>query len=152
MTGGGAPTTSRIVTVPGDGIGPEIIAAGRKALAAVGRQLGFAFEWTEVLAGGAGIDAYGIAIRPEDVDLAARSDAVYLGAVGGPKWDDPNGTVRPEQALFALRGGLDLFANLRPVKVHPVLRPSSPIRPELLDGVDLLIVRELTSGLYFGRP
>ena len=152
MTGEGAPTTYRIVTVPGDGIGPEIIVAGKKALEAVGRQLGFGFEWTEVLAGGAGIDAYGVAIRPEDVDLAARSDAVYLGAVGGPKWDDPNGTVRPEQSLFALRGGLDLFANLRPVKVHPVLRPSSPIRPELLDGVDLLIVRELTSGLYFGRP
>ncbi len=152
MTTGAAPISYRIVTIPGDGIGPEIIVAGRKALEAAGRQFGFGFEWTEVLAGGAGIDAYGIAIRPADVDLAAGSDAVYLGAVGGPKWDDPNGTIRPEQALFALRGGLDLFANLRPVKVHPVLRPSSPIRPELLEGVDLLIVRELTSGLYFGRP
>jgi 3-isopropylmalate dehydrogenase len=142
----------RIVTVPGDGIGPEIIVAGRAVLEAVGRAFGFTFEWTEIQAGGAGIDTWGVAIRPQDLELAAGADAVYLGAVGGPKWDDPNASVRPEQALFALRGGLDLFANLRPVKVHPALRPSSPVRPELLQGVDLLIVRELTSGLYFGRP
>jgi 3-isopropylmalate dehydrogenase len=151
-TGGNGAPRYRIVTVPGDGIGPEIIVAGRKALETVGRQFGFDFEWTEIQAGGAGIDAWGVGIRPEDVELAARSDAVYLGAVGGPKWDNPNANIRPEQALFALRGGLDLFANLRPVKVHPVLRPSSPVRPELLEGVDLLIVRELTSGLYFGKP
>jgi 3-isopropylmalate dehydrogenase len=151
MTTGDLPTY-RIVTVPGDGIGPEILVAGRTALEAVGQRFGFGFEWTEIQAGGAGIDAYGVAIRPEDVGLAAASDAVYLGAVGGPKWDDPNASVRPEQSLFALRGGLDLFANLRPVSVHPALAPSSPVRPELLEGVDLLIVRELTSGLYFGRP
>ena len=151
MTTGDLPTY-RVVTVPGDGIGPEILVAGRAALEAVGRRFGFGFEWTEIQAGGAGIDAYGVAIRPEDVELAAASDAVYLGAVGGPKWDDPNASVRPEQSLFALRGGLDLFANLRPVSVHPALAPSSPVRPELLEGVDLLIVRELTSGLYFGRP
>jgi 3-isopropylmalate dehydrogenase len=151
MTTGDLPTY-RIVTVPGDGIGPEILVAGKKALEAAGARFGFGFEWTEIQAGGAGIDAHGVAIRPEDVELAAASDAVYLGAVGGPKWDDPNASVRPEQSLFALRGGLDLFANLRPVSVHPALAPSSPVRPELLEGVDLLIVRELTSGLYFGRP
>jgi 3-isopropylmalate dehydrogenase len=150
--GVGAQSTYRIVTVPGDGIGPEIIVAGRTVLETVGRAFGFGFEWREIQAGGAGIDAWGVGIRPQDVELAAGADAVYLGAVGGPKWDDPNASVRPEQALFALRGGLDLFANLRPVKVHPALRPSSPVRPELLEGVDLLIVRELTSGLYFGKP
>jgi 3-isopropylmalate dehydrogenase len=113
---------------------------------------GFNIEWLEVVAGGAAIDAYGTALRAEDLDRVAACDAVLLGAVGGPRWDDPSARVRPEQALFALRGGLELFANLRPVSVLPALVPSSPVRPELLDGVDLLIVRELTSGLYFGRP
>ncbi len=147
-----ARATYRVATVPGDGIGPEVIAAGRTALEAVGRAFGFAFEWTEIIAGGNGIDTWGVAIRPEDVEVARGSDAIYLGAVGGPKWDNPNAPVRPEQALFALRGGLDLFANLRPVRVHPALAASSPVRPELLEGVDMLIVRELTSGLYFGKP
>jgi 3-isopropylmalate dehydrogenase len=153
MSDGAAPGQRyRIVTVPGDGIGPEIVVAGRRVLETVAERFGFGFEWTEIQAGGAGIDTWGVAIRPEDVELAGAADAVYLGAVGGPKWDDPNASIRPEQALFALRGGLDLFANLRPVKVHPALHASSPVRPELLEGVDLLIVRELTSGLYFGKP
>jgi len=142
----------RIVTVPGDGVGPEVVAAARAVVDAAGAAAGFTIAWTEILAGGAAIDAHGAAIRPEDLATAADSDAILLGAVGGPKWDDPNAAVRPEQALFALRGGLELFANLRPVRVHPALIPSSPLRPELLEGVDLLIVRELTSGLYFGRP
>lgn len=142
----------RIVAIPGDGVGPEVVRAARSVLDATAAAAGFAIEWTDLVAGGIGIDTYGIAIRAEDVESAGAADAILLGAVGGPKWDDPNAAVRPEQALFALRGGLELFANLRPVRVHPALVPSSPLRPELLDGVDLLIVRELTSGLYFGRP
>jgi 3-isopropylmalate dehydrogenase len=141
-----------VVAIPGDGVGPEVLAAGRAVLDAAGQAFGFAIDWVEIVAGGAGIDAYGIAIRDDDIELCRGADAVYLGAVGGPRWDDPNAPVRPEQALFALRGGLDLYANLRPVTVERALVPSSPLRAELLDGVDLLIVRELTSGLYFGRP
>jgi 3-isopropylmalate dehydrogenase len=119
-------------------------------LDAAGQTHGFEVEWSEILAGGAAIDAHGIAISDGDVAAAGAADAILLGAVGGPKWDNPNATVRPEQALFALRGGLGLFANLRPVTIHPALAPSSPLRPELLEGVDMLIVRELTGGLYFG--
>jgi 3-isopropylmalate dehydrogenase len=144
--------TYRLVAIPGDGVGPDVLAAGRAVLDAVGRSHGYNIEWRELTVGGAGIDAYGVAIREEDLAVAHDSDAVYLGAVGGPKWDDPNAAVRPEQALFALRGGLELFANLRPVAVHPALMHSAPVREELLRGVDMLIVRELTSGLYFGRP
>ena len=117
---------------------------------AAGARFGFTIEWSEFLVGGAAIDAYGVAIRPEDVLACGAADAILLGAVGGPKWSDPSATVRPEQALFALRGGLGLFANLRPVSVHPALAAASPLRPELLDGVDMLIVRELTGGVYFG--
>ncbi|MBF8290538.1 MAG: 3-isopropylmalate dehydrogenase, partial [Chloroflexi bacterium] len=141
-----------VAAIPGDGVGPEVVAAARQVVDATGEVAGFSIEWSEIVAGGIGIDTFGVAIRAEDVHAAGVADAILLGAVGGPKWDDPNASVRPEQALFALRGGLELFANLRPVTVHPALIPSSPLRPELLDGVDLLIVRELTSGLYFGRP
>ena len=143
-------TKYRLAAIPGDGVGPEVVAAGREVLDAAGRALAFDVEWTEILAGGAVIDAHGIAIRDGDVAAAGAADAILLGAVGGPRWDDPNATVRPEQALFALRGGLGLFANLRPVTIHPALAPASPLRPELLEGVDMLIVRELTGGLYFG--
>lgn len=142
----------RIALIPGDGVGPEVVAGAVAVLEAAGRAFGLAFTWDELVVGGAGIDAYGVPIRPEDLEVCRAADAVLLGAVGGPKWDDPNATVRPEQALFALRGGLGLFANLRPVTVQPQLIAASPLRPELLEGVDMLIVRELTSGLYFGRP
>jgi 3-isopropylmalate dehydrogenase len=133
-------------------VGPEVIAGAVHVLDAVGARFGFGFAWQELIIGGAAIDAYGTACRPEDVEACRDADAVLLGAVGGPKWDNPDAPVRPEQALFALRGGLELFANLRPVAPLPALMPSSPLKPEVLAGVDLLIVRELTSGLYFGRP
>jgi len=142
----------RIASIGGDGVGPEVVAAGRRVLDAVAARDGFSIEWLDIVAGGVAIDTYGTALRTEDLDAVASCDAVLLGAVGGPRWDDPEARVRPEQALFALRGGLELFANLRPVTALPALVPSSPVRPEILEGVDLLIVRELTSGLYFGRP
>ena len=142
--------TYRVVAIPGDGVGPEVTEAARRVLAAAAARFGFVIEWTEVLAGGIAIDTYGVAIRPEDVETCRSADAILLGAVGGPRWSDPSAPVRPEQALFALRGGLGLYANLRPVTVHPALVASSPLRPELLDGVDMLIVRELTGSVYFG--
>ncbi len=145
-------TTYRIALSPGDGVGPEVVDAAVSVLEAAGTRFGFGLDWTTLVVGGAGIDAYGIACRPEDVEACREADAVLLGAVGGPRWDDPDTSVRPEQALFALRGGLGLFANLRPITVHRQLAGASPLKPELLDGVDCLILRELTSGLYFGKP
>src|SRR5688572_24375106 len=142
--------TYRVVTIPGDGVGPEVVEAARRVVDAAGQRFGFSVAWTEILAGGSAIDTHGVAIRPEDVEACRAADAILLGAVGGPKWSDPSATVRPEQALFALRGGLGLYANLRPVTVHPSLVASSPVRAELLAGVDLIIVRELTGGVYFG--
>src|SRR5512141_156510 len=140
----------RIATIDGDGVGPDVVAAARRVVDAAGEAFGFAVEWSEYLVGGAAIDAHGVAIRPEDVVACGAADAILLGAVGGPKWSDPSAPVRPEQALFALRGGLGLYANLRPVTVHPALVAASPLRPALLEGVDLLIVRELTGSVYFG--
>jgi len=142
--------TYRIATIPGDGVGPEVVEAARRVVEAAGRRFEFRAVWPEILAGGIAIDTYGVAVRPEDVEACDAADAILLGAVGGPKWSDPAASVRPEQALFALRGGLGLYANLRPVTVHPALVAASPIRAELLAGVDMIIVRELTGGVYFG--
>ena len=139
-------TTHRIVALPGDGIGPEILAAARELLDAIG-----GFEVDEHLVGGASIDAHGTALTPEVLAACRDSDAVLLGAVGGPKWDttDP-GAPRPEQGLLALRKGLELFANLRPVRPSAALLDASPLRRERIEGTDLLVVRELTGGIYFG--
>ncbi|MGZ3587686.1 MAG: 3-isopropylmalate dehydrogenase [Candidatus Limnocylindrales bacterium] len=141
-----------LVALPGDGIGPEVVAAARDVVDTAGRVHGFAVRWQERLVGGAAIEAYGTALRDEDLAACAAADAVLLGAVGGPRWDDPDAAVRPEQALFALRGGLGLYANLRPVRPDAALVDASPLRAERLKGADLLIVRELTGGIYFGRP
>jgi 3-isopropylmalate dehydrogenase len=140
-----------ILVLPGDGIGPEVAAEGVRVLRAVADRWRHDFEFTEALLGGCAIDATGNALPVETLGAARKADAVLLGAVGGPKWDDPNAKVRPEQGLLGIRKELGLFANLRPVSLHPQLVEASPLRPELLDGVDLLVVRELTGGIYFGE-
>jgi 3-isopropylmalate dehydrogenase len=137
---------AQIVTLPGDGIGPEIMAAAREVLAALGD-----FELDERLLGGVSIDAHGTALTDEVLDACRAADAVLLAAVGGPKWDttDP-AAPRPEQGLLGLRKGLGLFANLRPVRPSPALLDASPLKRERIEGTDLLVVRELTGGIYFG--
>src|SRR6478736_2858057 len=139
-----------ITVLPGDGIGPEVVTQATRVLAAVGERWGHVFTTREALIGGAAIDQTGTALPPETLAMARETDAVLLGAVGGPKWDDPRAKVRPEQGLLGLRKALGLYANLRPVRPHPSLLSASPLKPERLDGVDLLVVRELTGGLYFG--
>ncbi len=143
---------ANIVLLPGDGIGPEVVAEGRRALEAVAGRFGHHFEFGEHLIGGRAIDATGSPLPETTLAACRAADAVLLGAVGGPKWDDPDAPVRPEQGLLGLRKGLGLFANLRPARPHPALAEASPLRPERLHGVDLLVVRELTGGLYFGQP
>jgi 3-isopropylmalate dehydrogenase len=143
---------AKIVVLPGDGIGPEVTAEAVRVLEVVARKSGHAFEFSERLMGGCSIDAHGVALTDEVLADCQASDAVLLGAVGGPKWDDPTAKVRPEQGLLGLRKGLGVFANLRPVRVHPALVDSSPIKADRLAGVDILVIRELTGGLYFGQP
>jgi 3-isopropylmalate dehydrogenase len=139
-----------IALLPGDGIGPEVVSAAREVLEATAALFGHTLELVEAPIGGAAIDAAGAPLPPETLALCERADAVLLGAVGGPKWDDPTAAVRPEQGLLELRRALGLFANLRPVVSHPVLGRASPLKPEVLGGVDLVVVRELTGGIYFG--
>ena len=141
-----------IAVLPGDGIGPEVINESIKILEAVGNRFGHDFQIESGRVGGNAIDDFGTPLPQETIDTCNASDAILFGAVGGPKWDDPNADVRPEDGILAIRKSLGLFANLRPVKVYPTLINSSPLKPEVLKGVDMLVLRELTGGLYFGKP
>ena len=141
-----------LAVLPGDGIGPEITDEAIKALQAVGTKFGHNFNLRCGLIGGVAIDEEGMPLSSDTLKMCKQCDAVLLGAVGGPKWDDPQAKVRPEDGLLALRKGLGLFANLRPVKIFPMLIDSSNLKPEVIKGVDFIFVRELTGGLYFGRP
>ncbi|HEU65350.1 MAG TPA: 3-isopropylmalate dehydrogenase [Chloroflexi bacterium] len=141
-----------VMVLPGDGVGPEVIAEALKVLQTVGEKFGHSFHLHDGLIGGVAIDTLGIALSNETLEMCKRCDAVLLGAVGGSKWDDPQAKIHPEDGLLALRKGLGLFANLRPVKVFPMLVDSTNLKPEVVRGVDLVVVRELTGGLYFGQP
>ena len=141
-----------IVVLPGDGIGPEITGATVDVLQTVGKKYGHTFELYHGLIGGAAIDATGVPLPPNVLKVSRKSDAVLMGAVGDPKFDAPGTKVRPEDGILALRKKLELFANLRPVKTLPMLVNATNLKPEVVEGVDFIFVRELTGGLYFGRP
>src|SRR5467141_821276 len=141
-----------MAVLAGDGIGPEVVAEAVKVLRAVEAATEHTFVLTEDVVGGAAIDAYGTAIRKETIALAKRSDAVLFGSVGGPKWDDPKALVRPEQAILGLRAALGTFANLRPARMQPALVHLSPLKAEIVQGADVLFVRELVAGTYFAKP
>ena len=141
---------ARIAVLGGDGIGPEVIAQALRVLHAVASSAGHRFDIEELPFGGAAIDAHGDGLPPHTLKGCLAADAILMGAIGGPKWG-PTAPIRPEPALLRLRAELGVYANLRPVTVHPALREASPLKPELLEGVDLLFVRELTGGIYFGR-
>ena len=143
---------AKIVILPGDGIGPEVVGEARRVLEHLARQYGHDFKFEEHLVGGASIDQFKSPLTDETLAACKNADAVLLGAVGGSKWDNNPPALRPETGLLALRKGLEVFANLRPVKVHPALVGASPLKPERLAGVDIIVVRELTGGLYFGQP
>jgi 3-isopropylmalate dehydrogenase len=143
---------AKIILLPGDGIGPEVVAEAVRVLDVIAGKGGHSFSYAERMMGGCSIDKFGSSLTDETLSDCQVADAVLLGAVGGPKWDDPRAKDRPERGLLALRKGLKVFANLRPVKVHPALVDSSPLKPEKLKGVDILVIRELTGGLYFGFP
>ena len=140
-----------IAVLAGDGIGPEIVAEAVKVLRAVERKFGHAFEMPEALFGAVAIDATGSPLPPETLALAERADAILFGAVGDPRFADPNLKVRPEQGILGLRKALGLYANLRPVAIHEALLDVSPLKPDYLKGVDIMVVRELTGGIYFGE-
>ena len=141
-----------IAVLPGDGIGPEVIGESVKLLEVLGQRYGHRFVFSYADFGGISIDKHGEALTGAALEMCRGCGAVLMGAVGGPRWDDPKAPARPEDGLLKIRKGLGLFANLRPVKVFPMLLDASPLRRELLEGVDFVVVRELTGGLYFGRP
>src|SRR3984957_11729824 len=140
-----------VAVTAGDGIGTEVTAEAVRVLEGIGARCGHSFQFESALLGGAAIDATGEPLPESTLELCRRADAVLLGAVGGPRWSDPNAKVRPEQGLLQLRKELGLFANLRPVAPHPALLDASPIKPKLLHGVDIMVVRELPGGIYFGE-
>ena len=141
-----------ITALPGDGIGPEVTGEAIKAMDAVAASFGHEFDLSFGRIGGNAIDEFGTSLPDETTEMCRNTDAILFGAVGGPKWDRVDADVRPEDGILGLRKSLGLFANLRPVKAYPAVIDSSPVKPELLEGVDMVIVRELTGGLYFGKP
>jgi 3-isopropylmalate dehydrogenase len=143
---------ARVCVLAGDGVGKEVTTESMKVLEAICKKFEHNFEFIHALVGGAAIDKFNNPIPSESMNLALGSDAILFGAVGGPKWDNPSADMRPEDAILALRKRLGLYANMRPVKVYPELIHASPLKPEYLVDVDFVIVRELTGGLYFGRP
>jgi len=142
----------KVLLLPGDGIGPEIVAQAERVIAMVARQCNLDIECVSGLLGGSAIDAFGVPFPDETAKLAAESDAVLLGAVGGPKWDEMDRSIRPEKGLLQIRSTFDLFANLRPANLFDQLADASTLKREVVEGLDILIVRELTGGIYFGEP
>jgi 3-isopropylmalate dehydrogenase len=144
--------TKKILILPGDGIGPEIVAQAEKVLAFLIDERGIKLELEQGLLGGSAVDAAGVPLPDETLAKAKESDAILLGSVGGPKWDTIERSIRPERGLLAIRSGLDLFANLRPAVLFPQLASASTLRDDVVSGLDIMIVRELTGGIYFGEP
>ncbi|MGI9252259.1 MAG: 3-isopropylmalate dehydrogenase [Thermomicrobiales bacterium] len=143
---------AKIIRLAGDGVGPEVMVEATRALDVVAARWGHEFELEDLLIGGAALDAWGVPMRDEDVETCSKADAILMASVGGPKWDGVEQMLRPERGLLKLRKSLRLYANLRPVTVLPALYDASPLKTHLLEGVDVMVVRELTGGLYFGRP
>ena len=144
--------SKHIVILSGDGIGPEIMAEGEKVLARVNERFNLGLSWSHELLGGCAIDAHGVPLPDQTLEAARQADAVLLAAVGGPKWDAIERSIRPERGLLKIRSELNLFANLRPAILYPQLASASSLKPEIVAGLDILIVRELTGGIYFGQP
>ncbi|KZY59152.1 3-isopropylmalate dehydrogenase [Oleiphilus sp. HI0071] len=144
--------SKKVLLLPGDGIGPEIVAEAERVLDLVNKKLGLGLETDHALVGGSAIDADGVPLPDSTLQKAKQADAILLGAVGGPKWDQLDMAIRPEKGLLGLRSNLELFGNLRPAILYPQLASASTLKPEVVSGLDILIVRELTGGIYFGQP